>query len=96
MKKWKIKASTEIENKAKGLFLSFDQLKTLHQLDLSNNEKLDNTRDWLLISVYTAVRVSELMKMKREDITQDHREREFIKVIAKQKRRRIKVFTAIR
>ena len=86
VKKWKIKASTEIENKAKGLFLSFDQLKTLHQLDLSNNEKLDNTRDWLLISVYTAVRVSELMKMKREDITQDHRERDFIKVIENKNR----------
>lgn len=45
------------------------------------NEKLDNARDWLLISVYTAVRVSELMKMKREDISQNDKGHDIIKVI---------------
>lgn len=78
---WYIKSSTDTENKAKGIYFTFDQLKALRFLDLSKNEKLDNARDWLLISVYTAVRVSELMKMKREDISQNDKGHDIIKVI---------------
>lgn len=81
VKRWKIKPSTEIESKAVGLYFTFDQLKALHELDLSGNERLDNARDWLLISIYTAVRVSELMKMKSKDISTDHKGRKVIKVI---------------
>lgn len=78
---WYIKSSTDTENKSKGIYFTFDQLKALRFLDLSKNEKLDNARDWLLISVYTAVRVSELMKMKREDISQNDKGHDIIKVI---------------
>ncbi|WP_394265551.1 tyrosine-type recombinase/integrase [Bergeyella zoohelcum] len=81
VKRWKIKSSLEIENASKGLYFTFEQVKVLHRLDLSQNERLDNARDWLLISIYTAVRVSELMKMRRDDITQDHKGRAIIKVI---------------
>lgn len=81
VKRWKIKSSTDIENKATGLYFTFEQLKTLYELDLSQNERLDNARDWLIISIFTAVRVSELMKMKREDISKDNKGRDVIKVI---------------
>ncbi len=80
---WSIKGFLEVENKTKGIFFTMEQIKALKRLDLSQSERLDNVRDWLLISVFTGVRVSELMNMKSEDITEDGR---MIKVIEQKNR----------
>lgn len=43
-------------------YLSFDELAQIKAFDLSNNERLKNVRDWLLISCYTGQRISDFMR----------------------------------
>ena len=48
---------------------SFDEINTIRKTKL-NSTKLDNARDWLLISCYTGQRVSDLLKMDSENIVE--------------------------
>lgn len=48
--------------------LSFSELKTLQSLKLE--DRLDNVRDWLIISCYTGQRVSDFMRFKPSMIKQ--------------------------
>lgn len=50
------------ETKAKNVYLSFQELEQIQNLDLSNNERLDNVRDWLIISCFTGQRISDFMR----------------------------------
>ncbi|HZH86162.1 MAG TPA: phage integrase SAM-like domain-containing protein, partial [Brumimicrobium sp.] len=45
------------EEETKAVYLSFDELEQIKALDLSNNERLDNVRDWLIISCFTGQRI---------------------------------------
>ncbi len=56
---------------AKGLHLSFEHLRKL-KTTIMPSESLDNARDWLLISCYTSVRVSELLTFDENKIIDDH------------------------
>lgn len=47
---------------SKAIYLSFEELDKIKKLDLSNNERLNNVRDWLLISCYTGQRISDFMR----------------------------------
>lgn len=76
---WEIQSQPE--NVAEYVSLTFGDLNALHKAVMPT-ESLDNVRDWLLISCYTSLRISELLNMKRENITIQN-ERYYIKVIEK-------------
>lgn len=51
------------KEKISSIYLSFDELKAIINLDSSIlNDKLENVRDWLIISCYTGQRVSDFMR----------------------------------
>lgn len=76
---WEINSNPR--NVSEYLTFSFHQLELLRTTKMSS-AKLDNVRDWLLISCYTSVRVSELLIMCRDNIIQDGDDY-FIEVIEK-------------
>lgn len=73
---WEIKSNPK--NVSEYLTFTFAQLETLKTAEMPS-ARLDNVRDWLLISCYTSARVSELLNMKGEDIEQ-HGDDYFIEV----------------
>ncbi len=58
--------------------LSFKEIQKIKLLNLEL-DYLDNARDWLIIGCYMGVRVSDLLNLKKSDITEDH----FISLIQK-------------
>ncbi|HAY3536581.1 tyrosine-type recombinase/integrase [Elizabethkingia anophelis] len=79
---WKI--NSNIENVAEYVTFSFEQLKKIKNTILPN-DYLDNARDWLLISCYTSVRVSEIFTFDEDNIVEDNNNK-FLKVIEKKNR----------
>lgn len=73
-KQWNVKTSPQLENlkikvkKIKEIYLNFDELEQIIKLDFSDNERLDNARDWLIISCYTGQRISDFMRFNSEMI----------------------------
>ena len=59
------KKNNEDEELSHGIeehYLSFEELDQIKAFDLSDNERLNNVRDWLLISCYTGQRISDFMR----------------------------------
>lgn len=54
--------------KANSIYLNFDELEIIENLNLESTE-LENARDWLIISCYTAQRVSDFMRFTTDMIT---------------------------
>ena len=55
--------------KSEHIYLTFEELGVIKNLDKDVlSERLDNVRDWLLISCYTGQRVSDFMKFSKEKI----------------------------
>lgn len=79
---WKI--NSNIDNVADDITFSFTQLKTLRET-IMPTESLENAKDWLLISCYTSVRVSELFSFDEENIIDDNGNK-YIKVVEKKNR----------
>ena len=50
------------------IYLNLNELKEISNLDLKTNLKLDRVRDMFLISCYTALRYSDIVKIKPEHI----------------------------
>lgn len=75
---WEIIPNSKIENVSDGLAFSFPQLKTLSETTLIN-DYLENAKEWLLISCYTSVRVSELFTFNIENIIEDGKDK-YLKV----------------
>lgn len=50
------------------IYLNVDELDELYNLDLTNNERLERTRDLFLIGCYTGLRYSDWAKVKLENI----------------------------
>jgi len=48
--------------------LSFEELETLHHLDLSGNQRLERVRDLFLIGAYTGLRFSDFTRIHPEHI----------------------------
>lgn len=67
--KWKI--INEPESVGSKISFTKEQVECLENMDLSHDEKLDNARDWLVISCYCALRVSDLMKLDASEIEED-------------------------
>lgn len=55
---------------AEAVYLSLDELKTLRELE-GLSPRLDNARDWLLISCYSGQRVSDFLKFTSNQISTD-------------------------
>lgn len=51
--------------------LNLEEIKKIRALDL-NLDYLDNARDWLVIGCYMGLRVSDLLKLKKTDIIEEH------------------------
>lgn len=50
-------------------YLTLGELETIYNLDLSQREGLDRTRDVFVFQCYTALRYSDVSQLKRENIT---------------------------
>lgn len=65
-KGWSIK-----KQKTQKTVLSFEELKILYDLDLSNNPKLDRVRDLFLIGCYSGLRYSDFIRIRPEHILRE-------------------------
>jgi hypothetical protein len=55
--------------KASNIFLTFDEIKAIENIDKAKlSESLENTKDWLIISCYTAQRISDFMRFTKDMI----------------------------
>lgn len=52
-------------------YLNDDELMKLYKLDLSENNKLNNVRDWFLIAAYTGLRFSDFSRLTEDNIKND-------------------------
>ncbi|WP_317616666.1 tyrosine-type recombinase/integrase, partial [Elizabethkingia anophelis] len=66
LNKVKIKVKTEIKHP----YLTFAELDQIEGKEF--NDSLDNVRDWLIVSCYTAQRVSDFMNFKSEMIREEN------------------------
>lgn len=57
-------------NKTIDIYLNEAEIKSIFELNLHGKEKLDNVRDWLIIGVWTGLRVSDLLTLKKESLTE--------------------------
>lgn len=46
-----------------------DDIKKIEEYDFSHSERLDNARDWLIIGIWTGLRVSDLLKLTKKDMS---------------------------
>lgn len=53
--------------KTEHIHLTFDELKQINNINIENS-KLDAARDWLVISCYTAQRVSDFLRFTKNDV----------------------------
>lgn len=44
-------------------YLNIEEINKIYNLDLSNNERLDNVRDWLIVGVWTGLRISDMKRL---------------------------------
>lgn len=63
---WKFKTFKKSTD-AKFIYLNFDELKTISELELTA-DYLDNARDWLLISCYTGQRISDFLEFTKMNV----------------------------
>lgn len=51
--------------------LTIEELSLLVNLDVADNKRLENVRDLFLLGCYTALRISDLMRLRAENITHE-------------------------
>jgi len=51
------------------VYLNDKELEKLYNLDLTNDKKLSNVRDWFLIAAYTGLRFSDFSRLTKDNIT---------------------------
>ncbi|WP_370477081.1 tyrosine-type recombinase/integrase [Tamlana flava] len=67
--------------------LDEEEIDKIFNLDLSNTPYLDNTRNWLIIGVWTGARVSDLLNFTLENINKDG----FLEYTAKKTKQKIEI-----
>ncbi len=50
-------------NKTADIYLNTHEIDLIGQYDFTNSDRLDNARDWLIIGVWTGLRVSDLLRL---------------------------------
>lgn len=58
-------------NKAKDIYLNEDEIQKIKNHEFEFDSYLDNARDWLIIGVWTGLRVSDLLLLTKKDIVND-------------------------
>lgn len=53
------------------IYLTDGELTSLYNLDLSDNKRLSNVRDWFLIAAYTGLRFSDFSRLTEDNIKND-------------------------
>ena len=57
-----------LEEQVDKIYLSEEELKTIHDLDFSNNPRLDKVKDLFLVACYTGLRFADLTQLKKENL----------------------------
>jgi integrase len=55
-------------NKSVDVYLNKEEIEDINNLSLPIEGKLDNARDWLIIGLWTGLRVSDLLNLSKHDI----------------------------
>lgn len=55
-------------NKTQDIYLNTDEINKIFHLELPFNGKFDNARDWLIIGLWTGLRVSDLLNLDKNNI----------------------------
>jgi hypothetical protein len=58
-----------VEEPTETIYLTEKVIKRLYGLDLSSNSRLDKVRDLFIVACYTGLRFSDLMVLRKENIT---------------------------
>jgi site-specific recombinase XerD len=59
------------EKESDDIYLTEDEIKKMYKLDLSDNEKLEKVRDLFVIGCRTGLRYSELIVIRKEDVSKE-------------------------
>ncbi|MFT4221467.1 tyrosine-type recombinase/integrase [Dysgonomonas sp.] len=62
------KAFSKPQEATTAVYLNENELTKLYNIDLSDNKKLDNVRDWFLIASYTGLRFSDFSRLTKDNI----------------------------
>lgn len=57
-----------MEEESENIYLTQQEIKSLYELDLSNNKRLEKVRDLFIIGCYTGLRFSDLVQMREENL----------------------------
>lgn len=68
---FKKKAFSKPKEETSSVYLNIAELDSLYKLDLANNNKYDNVRDWFLIAAYTGLRFSDFSRLTKDNIQND-------------------------
>lgn len=63
------KAFNKPKEETQSIYLNEKELEKLYKLDLSNNLKLSDVRDWFLLASYTGLRFSDFSRLSKENIS---------------------------
>ncbi|MSQ79551.1 MAG: hypothetical protein EXR21_07740, partial [Flavobacteriaceae bacterium] len=63
------------------VFLSWEELQHLNNLDLSNNKRLEHIRDIYSFCCFTSLRYSDIAHLKKNDIKTDHHNRNYLEIL---------------
>ena len=59
------------DNETHDIAFTTDDIQKIANHDFSENERLDNARDWLVIGIWTGLRVSDLLNLSEKDVNDD-------------------------
>jgi len=48
--------------------LTIDEVNAISEYDFSHSDRLDNTRDWFIVGLWTGLRISDILGLKSSDI----------------------------
>ncbi len=58
-------------NETFDIYLTEAEINEIYSQDFSENDRLDNTRDWLIIGLWTGLRISDFLKLDKTNIDKD-------------------------
>ena len=58
----------KVEEESEAIYLTQDEIRELHTLDLLENQRLDRVRDLFVIGCYTGLRYSDLSRLNEKDL----------------------------
>jgi integrase len=62
-----------MEENSESIYLTVEELKKIHDLDLSDNQRLNRVKDLFIIGCYTGLRFSDLIQLRDENLIDNYR-----------------------